>query len=428
MKHLDKMGFFAIRNWTLMITDIPSIEEVSGSSGNSSSTPGWSVLDLLILLAQRRRFILLTTFGIALATAIISMILPARYTAASSVLPPQQSSNPGAMLSQMAGGGGLAALAGSSLGIKNQNDMYVSMFESRTVEDAMIRRFNLMKAYRVKKMSDARKVFEKRSTAVAGLKDGVIRVTVDGPTPEQAADMTNAYVEEFQKLASHVATTEAGQRRLFFDRQLEEAKNNLSSAEQDLKRTELTTGMIQPDSQSRVMMESAATIQGQIAAKEVQIQAMSSFATDNNPEMYIEKQQLAELRDQLHRLTGNAGSESDLFVPKGKVPEAALDYVRKLREVKYRETIFQALATQFQLARLDEAKQGAVFQVIDVAIPPDKRSFPKRTILVVVFTLLAFCCACFIVWTRAALDALRKDPEDGPKFSAFLAALRSRRI
>jgi tyrosine-protein kinase Etk/Wzc len=357
--------------------------------------------------------------------AIISMLLPLRYTAASSILPPQQSSNPGAMLSQLAGsGGGLAALAGSSLGIKNQNDMYVSMFESRTVEDAMIRRFDLTKAYHVKKMSEARKIFEKRSTSVAGLKDGIIRVSVDGPTPEQAAAMTNAYVEEFQKLASNVATTEAGQRRVFFDRQLEEAKNNLSRAEQDLKKTELTTGMIQPDSQSRVMMESAATIQGQIAAKEVQIQAISSFATENNPEMYIEKQQLAELRDQLRRLTGNTGSESDLFVPKGKVPEAALDYVRKLREVKYRETIFQAIATQFQLARLDEAKQGAVFQVIDVAVPPDKRSFPQRTILVMVFTLLAFICACFAVWASAAFRELCSDSEDGPKVSALLATLR----
>jgi tyrosine-protein kinase Etk/Wzc len=386
------------------------------------------VLDLLTLLAQRRRFILLATFSVAAITAVVTMLLPARYTAASSVLPPQQSASGAAFLSQMASGaGGLAALAGSSLGLKSQIDEYVAMFRSRTVEDAMIRRFDLLKLYDVKRMSDARKTFEKRSTAVAGLKDGIIRVTVDGPTPEQAATMTNTYVDEFQKLASNVATTEAGQRRVFFDRQLEEAKNNLSEAEQDLKRTELKTGMVQPDSQSRVMMESAATIQGQIAAKEVQMQAISSFATDNNPGMIVLKKQLAELRAQLGQLTGNAASESDLFVPKGKVPEAALDYIRKLREVKYRETIFQALATQFELAKLDEAKQGAVFQVIDAAVPPDKRSFPQRTILVILFTLLAFIFACFTAWANAALKALHKDPEDGPKFAAFLVALRGRR-
>lgn len=255
-------------------------------------------------------------------------------------------------------------------------------------------------------------------------KDGIIRVSVEDSTPERAAAMTNAYVEEFQRLASNVATTEAGQRRVFFDRQLEEAKNNLSIAEQDLKKSELATGFVQPDSESRAMIESAASIQGQIAAKEVQLQGMSSFATDNNPEVVTIKRQLDELRAQLARFTGTASPESDFFVPKGKVPGAALDYVRKLREVKYRETIFEALATQYQLAKLDEAKQGAVFQVIDVAVPPDKRSFPHRTILVLIFTLLAFVFACFQVWVRAALESLREDPEEGPKVAALVTAWR----
>ena len=412
-----------------MITDTPHIEKRLDTPQISSRDSGWSTLDLLILLARKRRFILLTTVIVAVITAAITLLLPIRYTGATSILPPQQSSGGAALLSQLAGAstGGLAALAGSSLGIKNQTDMYVAMFKSRTVEDAMIERFDLKKAYHEKKISEARKVFEKRSTAVAGFKDGIIRVTVDGPTPERAAEMANAYVDEFQKLASNVATTEAGQRRVFFDRQLEEAKNNLSNAEQDLKKTELTTGLVQPDNQSRAMIESAANLQGLISAKQVQVQAMASSSTDNNPDMIVLKDQLAELRAQLSHLTGSSGNESDLFVPKGKVPEAVLDYVRKLREVKYRETIFQALATQYQLARLEEAKQGAIFQVIDVAVPPDKRSFPHRTILVVVFTFLAFIVSCFIVWIRASLQTLRNDPEDGPKLATLSDALRRRR-
>jgi tyrosine-protein kinase Etk/Wzc len=386
------------------------------------------VLNLLLLLAGKRRFILRFTFVIALVTACISLLLPVRYTAGTTVLPPHQSGSGSSLLSQIAGGaGGLAALAGSGLGLNNQIDTYVAMFRSRTVEDAMIARFDLLKAYRVKRLSDARKIFEERSTAVSGLKDGVIRVTMDGPTPERAATFANAYVEEFQKLASSVATTEAGQRRIFFDRQLEEAKNNLANAEQDLKKTELTSGFVQPDSQSRAMIESAAILQGQISAKEVEIQSMSSFATDENPDMIVLKKQLGELRVQLGQLTGNTATESDLFVPKGKVPQAALDYVRKLREVKYRETIFAALANQYQLAKLDEAKQGAIFQVIDEAVPPDRRSYPQRTILVILFALLAFVVACIAVWTSAALEALRNDPQDGPKVSALLSTLHWRR-
>ena len=407
-----------------MTSDTLSSEKTSDNAGSSSSKSGWSVLDLLTLLARKRKFILLTTFGVAVVTAIITLLLPSRYTGAASILPPQQSSSSGALLSQFAGGSGLAALAGAGLGIKNPIDMYVAMFRSRTVEDAMIYRFNLVKVYRLKKVSDARKIFENRSTVVAGLKDGVIRVTVDGPTPEKAAELTDAYVEEFQKLASTIAVTEAAQRRLFFDRQLEDAKNHLADAEQDLKKSELTTGLIQPDSQSRAMIESAASIQGEIAAKEVQLQGMASFATDNNPDVVTAKRQLDELRSQLARLTGNTAAGSDLFVPKGKVPEAALDYIRKLREVKYRETIFQALATQYQLAKLDEAKQGAVFQSIDVAVPPDSRSYPHRTILVTVFALLAFIFACFAVWVGAAYEALHEDPEEGPKLATLRAALR----
>lgn len=388
-----------------------------------------SLLDLLVLLVERKRFILLFTLGSAVLTAIVCMILPVRYTGESSLMPPQQSSAGAGMFSQFVGGGGgaLAAFAGSSLGIKSQNDTYVAMFKSRTVEDAMVTRFDLMKAYHVKKLSDARKVFERRSTAVAGLKDGIIRVTVDDSSPDKAAAMTNAFVEEFQRLASNVATTEAGQRRVFFDRQLEDAKNNLAKAEQDLKKSELKTGLIQPESESWAMIQSAASIQGQIAAKEVQLQGMSSFATDNNPDVIAAKRELDELRAQLARLTGNTSSGSELFVPKGKVPEAALEYVGKLREVKYRETIFQALATQYQLAKLDEAKQGAVFQIIDVAVPPDRRSFPHRTVLVIIFTLLAFIFACFIVWVRAAYESLRGDPENGPKVAALRAALRQPR-
>ncbi len=390
-----------------------------------------SLLDLLVLLVEKKRFILLFTLGASVLTAIVCMVLPVRYTGESSLMPPQQSSTGAGMLSQLVGGGGgggaLAAFAGSSLGIKSQNDTYISMFRSRTVEDAMVKRFDLIKAYHVKALSDARKAFEKRSTAVAGLKDGIIRISVDDPSPDRAAAMTNAFVEEFQRLASNVATTEAGQRRVFFEHELEEAKNNLANAEQDLKTSELKSGLIQPESESWAMIQSAASIQGQIAAKEVQLQGMSSFATDNNPDVIAAKRELDELKAQLSRLTGTSGSGSELFVPKGKVPEAALEYVRKLREVKYRETIFQALATQYQLAKLDEAKQGAVFQIIDVAVPPDRRSFPHRTVLVIIFTLLAFLFACFAVWVRAAFESLRRDPENGPKVAALRAALRQPR-
>ena len=410
-----------------MMRDMPSSEKTEATEADASSSSNWSILDVLIVMASGYRFILLTTALVGVATAAISLTLAPRYTAESSLLPPQQSSLSGNILSQLSGGQGLAALAGAGFGEKSQNETYTSMFKSRAVEDAMVKRFDLTKVYKVKQLSAARYIFDKRSSATAGVKDGIIRVTVDASTPEQAAAMTNAYVEEFQKLAAGVATTEAGQRRVFYDRQLEDAKNQLADAEQDLKKTELTTGMVQPDTQSRAMIESAAGIQAQIAVKEVQMRALSSSETKDNPDMMVLDQQLGALRSQLAKYTGDTDSESELFVPKGRVPAAALDYIRKLREVKYRETIFQALATQFQLAKLDEAKQGAVFQVIDPATPPDNPSFPRRTMLVFIASMVAFLLACVFVWVRAALQALGVDPENGPKVSKLLAEFRWRR-
>lgn len=385
-----------------------------------------SVWDLLLPLARSRGFIVKFTLGSALLSAIVSILLPVRYTAAASILPPQQSSSGAALLAQLAGGSGqgLSALASSSLGIKSQNDTYVAMFRSRVVEDAIIQRFGLQRTYKVPNLTMARQVFEDRSTVVAGLKDGIIRVSVDARTPQKSADLVNAYVAEFQKLTSTIATTEAGQRRIFFDKQVHDAEDTLASAEQDLKATELKTGFVQPESQSRAMIESAASIQGQITAKQVQLQAISAFATENNPEYVTLQRELGELRQQLAKLTGGSGSENDLFVSKGRVPEASLDYLRKYRELRYREAVFQALATQDQIARLDEAKQGAVFQVIDPAIPPDKRSFPHRTILVLFFTALGFFVACTVVLVRRALANVAADPVEGPKMADVRRALR----
>ena len=387
---------------------------------------GWDVFDLLLILARSKRFILIFTGSVTVVVAVYTMLLPLRYTADTSFIPPQQSSSSSALLSQVSGLGSLSSLAGGSLGIKNPADLYIAMIRSRTVEDAMIRRFDLLREYKAKKMSDARTIFEQRSTAVAGTKDNVIRVAMEASSPQSAAEMANAYVDELRKLAATMAVTEAAQRRLFFDNQLTDAKDKLVDAEEDLKKTELATGMVQPDSQSRAMIESAATIQGQIVAKQVQLESMTAYATNDNPEVVTIQRQLAELRLQLQHLTGNANTDTDIFLPKGKIPAAALDYVRKLREVKYREVIFQAIAHQFEMAKLDEARQGSVIQVIDSAVPPDKRSFPKRTILVVLATLLAFFFSCTFVLLKHRVASFSSDQENKQKITELRSILRKR--
>lgn len=403
--------------------DFPSAPE--GDTRAASDENEISLLDLLIILAERKRMIIWVTAAFAALAVIISLLLPQRYTATVTLLPPQQSSSMGAALaSQLGNMGGMAALAGGSLGLKNPNEMFVGMLKSRTVEDAMVQRFGLMQEYRRKYLSDARKTFESHVTVDGSGKDGLIHISVDDHDAKRAAELANGYVDQFRLQSQHLAITEASQRRLFFEQQLEQAKNNLATAEEALKQTQQTTGVIQLDSQARALIESASTLRAQITAREVQIQGMQTYATGENAQMIQAQKELESLRAQLAKLGGSVDSSGgELIVPKGRVPEAGLEYIRKLRDVKYNETIFDILARQFEIAKLDEAKEGALIQVVDPAIPPDIRSFPKRGLIVIGTTFVGFFLGVFVVLIQAGFRHLEDDPEAAVKLHLLRRAL-----
>lgn len=379
-----------------------------------------SLLDLLIVLAERKRIIFWVTAVCAILAIVISLLLPSRYTATVTILPPQQNSSlSGILASQVGGLGGMAALAGSSLGLKNPNDMIVGMIKSRVVEDAMIQRFGLMQEYRKKYLSDARKEFEHYTNVDGGGKDGLIHISVEDANPGRAAEMANGYVDQFRSLSEHLAITDAAQRRLFFEQQLAQAKDNLANAEEALKQTEETTGLIQVDSQARALIESAASLRAQIVAKEVQIQAMETYANGENAELVEAKQELDSLRAELAKLGGTEEASGGLMVPKGKVPEASLEYVRKLRDVKYYETIFDILARQYELAKLDEAKEGALIQVVDPAVPPDRRSFPKRSLFAIGGLIAGLLAGILAALVSAGATHLMTEPVTSAKLVYF---------
>jgi uncharacterized protein involved in exopolysaccharide biosynthesis len=364
-----------------------------------------SVLDILVLLAGRKRFIVRFVLGAAVLATVVSFLLPVRYEAKIVLLPPQQNSSMGSALSGQLGNmgslGSLAALAGGGLGIKNPADMYVSLLTSRTVEDAMIQRFGLMAEYHEKRMSDTRKKFESRTTAIAGVKDGLIRISVEDRDPKRAAELANGYVEEFRKLSASLAITEAARRRLFFEQQLQQAKDELTSAEEAMRKTQQSTGVLQIDSQARSLIESAAVLRAQVVAKEVQIQSMRSFAAEDNPGLILAKQQLAALQSQLDRMAGSQhDTGSDINLSKGRVTESGMEYLSRFRDLKYYETVFELLAKELEIAKLDEAREGAIVQVVDAAVPPDKKSFPPRALIVVLVTLIAFVIA--VLWVLAS--------------------------
>jgi len=385
-----------------------------------------SVLDILALLASRKRFILRAVVGAALLSTAVAFLLPVRYEANIVMMPPQQNSSLGSALGQLGSAGSLgtlgplASLAGGSLGIKNPADMYVSLLTSRTVEDALIQRFGLMAEYREKRLSDARKVLEYRTNAVAGTKDGLIRISVEDPDPRRAAELANGYVEEFRTLSASLAITEAARRRLFFEQQLQQAKDNLAIAEEAMRATQQSTGVLQIDSQARSLIESAAILRGQVVAKQVQIQSMRSFATEENPHLLLAKQELAALQTQLEKLAGSQqDAGSDINLSKGRVTRSGIEYVRRFRDLKYHETVFELLAKQFEIAKLDEAREGSIVQVVDTAVAPDKRSSPHRLLIVVSITLLAFLLASFWVVLRQRWSLASDLPENRQRLQAI---------
>jgi tyrosine-protein kinase Etk/Wzc len=395
-------------------------------SDNSVQADQISILDLATMVVQRRRFVLWTAGIIAIIAAAVALLLPNWYTANVSLLPPQQSSSLSAALaSQLGSLGSLASMAGGGLGIKNPNDMYVAMLQSRTVEDAMIQRFGLVQQYRTRNLTDTRKVFERHAKVDGSQKDGLIHISFEDRNANRAATLANAYVDEFRDLSKHLAISEASQRRMFLEQQLAQSKDNLARAEENLKETEQKTGLIQLDNQARALIESAAALRAQVAAKEVQIQSLRTFATDENSQLVQAQQELESLQAQLAKLGGNGqDTDASFLVPKGRVPEAGLEYVRKLREVKYYEAIFEILARQFEAAKLDEAKQGAVIQVVDAAVPPDKKSFPMRSMMVLIAGAAGLLLGSFIVVTQSVFRSMLADAQTGPGLRRFLQAFR----
>ena len=376
-----------------------------------------SLLDHLILMLENKRFIALFVLGAALVATIVAFILPVRYEGTVVVLPPAQNSSLGSsllgQLGNMGALGSLASLASGGLNIKNPSDMYVALITSRTVEDAMIERFNLLQEYHEKRMSDARKELENRTSVSAGAKDGLIRLSVEDHDPARAAELANGYIDEYRKLSATLAITEASRRRLFFEQQLVQTKDNLTAAENAMTQTQQSTGVLQIDSQARTLIESAAVLRAQVAAKQVQIQGMRAYAAEDNPDLVLAKQELAALQSQLARIASSPNDPgSDINLSKGRVTQAGMEYLRRYRELKYQETVYELLAKEFEVAKLDEAREGSIVQVVDPAVPPDKKSSPHRLFIILGTTIVAFMFAIFWLSLRQRFRMASKLPEN----------------
>ena len=380
-------------------------------------------IDLALVLSRHKRVILGATLGAAILAAIVSLLLPKSYTATTSILPPQQNQSAAtALVGQI---GALSGLSGSDLGLKNPSDLFVALLKSRSVLDGIVNQFDLRRVYWVKRYEDARKKLEKRSNIEAG-DEGLISISVSDSDPTRAAALANAYVDQLRTLNQGLAVSEAAQRRLFYQEKLDAEREDLSRAELALKQAQEKTGLIQPDAQGRAIIDAVASTRAQVGIKEVQIQAMRTYATPNNPDLKRAEQELAGLRGQLAQLERSTGSlgHGNLEIPTQRLPEVQLDYIRRAREMKYHEAMYEFLGKQLEAARIDEAREAVVVQVVDKAVAPEKKSGPLRTVIVLVSTIMAFLLACLWALLTEVLRRKQQDPQERERLTLLSSSLK----
>jgi tyrosine-protein kinase Etk/Wzc len=376
------------------------------------------MLGVMIFLAKHKKTILGVPCAAALVSAAVSFALPNTYKATTKLLPPQQSqSSAMALLSQL---GGIAGIATGGGGLKNPNDMYVGMLQSRTIEDRLINRFKLKEVYQVDMNDKARERLENNTDVTSG-KDGLITIEVESKDQKLVAPLANAYVDELLRLTNVLAVTEASQRRVFFQRQMEATKNNLAAAEAALKRSLDTHGVISVDVDSRAVLETGGRLRAQISLKEIQLNSMRAFVTTQNPDFQRTEQELKSLRAELSKLENGRGTSS--ADSENTRSESGLENIKILRDVKYQQMLYELLAKQFEIARLDEAKDSSIIQVLDPAVEPERKFKPKRAIIILVATFASFALALIIAFLRESKERMLQKPLEAKKWAQFKSYL-----
>jgi tyrosine-protein kinase Etk/Wzc len=393
------------------------------------------VLDILFILVRHRKFILGLSFGAALLTAVLVLVVPPIYTSTAVILPPQQSSSlSGALLGQL---GMLSSLGSGAMGmdnplsIRSPQETYIGILSSRTVADELIDQFHLTQVYHTKPdnpLSTWKALA--RHTRIESSRGNLIRISVDDRDPQRAADMANGYVDSLYRQNKRLALTDASQRRLFFEQQLAEERPFLNQAEMALEQTQEKTGIFELGGQAGLTLRSIAQLSAEITSREVQLQSLRSIATGENAKVQELESQIEALKQQRSKL--EKGSSVNLsensFLPTSKVPAASLEYMRKVRDLKYHETLNELLSKQYEMARVEEAKSPPLIQVVDRAIPVRRKTWPPRTLFTLLSLVLFFFLGCGIAILRDTWGAAAAMPENAERIARIKSELTSKRI
>ena len=374
-----------------------------------------SFLPYLRLFWEQRRFLFRAAAFSCIASIALALLIPVRFQSVTRLMPPDGQSSSGlGMLAAMAGKSGsfgLGGMAGDLLGIKSSGALFVGVLNSQTVQDRLIDEFDLKKVYRNSKIEDARKSLAEHTDITEDRKSGIISIGVTDHDPNRAARMAQAYVTELDRLVAQVSTSSARRERIFLEGRLDKVQTDLNAAAEKFSDFASKNTAIDIPAQGKAMVEAAATLQGQLIAAQAELSGLQQVYTDNNVRVRAAEARVAELQKKLNEIggagtPGNPSPANSLYPSIRRLPILGVTYADLYRQTKIQETVFELLTQQYELAKVQEAKEIPTVKILDPAIVPTKKSFPPRTIIVALGTMLGICLAMTWVLGRTSWDAV----------------------
>ncbi|HEY5176685.1 MAG TPA: GNVR domain-containing protein [Terriglobales bacterium] len=375
------------------------------------------MLSLLDLIGHNRRTLLtLVIAGLAISTA-IAFSIPKRYEAVTRLMPPDQSNMNAAMLGALTAkaGDAIGAVAGDALGLRTSGATMVGILGSRTIQDDLINQFDLRKVYSAKRYNDTRKILEKRTIISEDKKSGIITISVEDSSPQRAATLARAYVEDLNNRVSQLTTSSAHRERVFLEERLQSVKQELDAATLRLSQFSSKNKTFDPQIQGKAMIEAASTLQGQLIAAETELKGLEQIYGPENSRVRAASARAAELRHKLRGMSGDTGGPPDdnatpksdeLYPSLEQLPLLGNTYYDLARRAKIDEAVYEVLTKRYELAKVEEAKEIPSIKVLDEPVVPEAKSWPPRLLFIVFGLLVSLVLACVWVLAKAGYESL----------------------
>jgi capsule polysaccharide export protein KpsE/RkpR len=421
------------------VPELPQSDFPRPTAEPDDSEGSEKILPYLRLVWARRRLLYRVGLYALLASAAVAFLIPKRYETTTRLMPPDSQSSSGLMMAAAAmtggggGGGGLAGIASDVLGLKGSSDVFVGILGSRTVADRLIEQFDLKNVYHSSHMEDLRKALAANTGVSVDRKSQIISITVTDNSPQRAAAMAQAYVEELNKLVADLSTSSARRERIFLEGRLDKVNKDLEVAERDFSQFASKNTAVDVKEQAKAMVTAAAELQGQMIAAQSQYEGLRQIYTDSNPRVRTIKARIDELQRQLDKLGGKGESATDVesvpgdsFYPSiRKLPLLGVEYADLYRRTRIQEAVLEALTKEYELAKVQEAKEIPTIKVLDPAPIPERKSYPPRLLIIFIGTMAALIVA--TIWTLSSDMWNSTDAGDPRKMFArqMLADVRS---